>query len=78
MKIHKGTLTLSTAVVVATAGLAIPAFAEETAPPPATGRTLKFGANYPPIELRSNRGIAPHLPWQEQETEKMKRHMDVN
>jgi len=36
MKIHKGTLTLSTAVVVATAGLAIPAFAEETAPPPAT------------------------------------------
>ncbi|HEY2730954.1 MAG TPA: hypothetical protein VGK52_13515 [Polyangia bacterium] len=36
MKIHKATLTLSTAVVVAVAGLATPAFAQETAPPPVT------------------------------------------
>ncbi len=36
MKIHKGTLTLSTVVVVAVAGLATPAFAEENAPPPVT------------------------------------------
>ncbi|HEV3031702.1 MAG TPA: hypothetical protein VG319_08650 [Polyangia bacterium] len=36
MKIHKGMLTLSTAVVVAVAGLATPAFAEDTAPPPVT------------------------------------------
>ncbi|HVR01518.1 MAG TPA: hypothetical protein VMT47_05270 [Polyangia bacterium] len=36
MKIHKGTLTLSSVVVVAVAGLATPAFAQDTTPPATT------------------------------------------
>jgi len=36
MKIQKATLALSAAVVVALTGLATPAFAQETAPPPVT------------------------------------------
>src|SRR5580704_8279285 len=36
MKLHKGMVALSTAVIVAVAGLATPAFAEETSPPPVT------------------------------------------